>query len=139
MSSQLAATSDTCTYTGLAHFGFVRVCLSAKKRTTQQKLKEIPTEQIVPTRQSTMQRVGAKKFCMPTEGGGQNFPSMLRLLQIDSLFLVEGWLGFWASLRKKQQHSSQMCVFQILFVQISPQNIAVNDFYPLSFLGASVF
>ena len=37
--------------------------------------------------------------------------SKLRLLQIDSVFPIEGWLGFRAFFNKKKRHSSQNVFF----------------------------
>ena len=64
---------------------------------------------------------------------------MLRLLQIDSVFPIEGWLGFRASFKKKKQHSSQMVCFSDTYNATFPENIVVKDLYPLFFLSASFF
>ena len=59
----------------------------------------------------------------------------LRLAQIDSVFPVEGWLGFGASVKKKKQRSTQNVCFSDTFRATFPQNIVVNDIYPMFFLG----
>ena len=51
----------------------------------------------------------------------------LRLLQIDSVFYVEDWLGFAASFKKKKI-LHKMCVFQILFAQLFPKTLSHVSF-----------
>ncbi len=62
---------------------------------------------------------------------------IIRLLQIDSEFPVEGWLGFGAFFKKKKHSWQNMC-FSDTFGATVPENNVVNEF-PSLFLHGTLF